>query len=62
MGHISISGPEGSLAAFHSLEVGRKVYIHINTSNPALIDDGPERASIVAAGWDVAFDGMEIRL
>lgn len=62
MGHISISGAAGSLAAFRSLDVTRKVYIHLNTSNPALIDDSPERAEITTHGWEVAFDGMEIRL
>lgn len=62
MGHISISGPQGSLAALRSLDVARKVYIHLNTSNPALIDTSPERAEIARAGWEVAFDGMEIRL
>ena len=62
MGHISMSGPAGSLAAFSGLDVARKVYIHMNTSNPALIAGSPERQTIATAGWEVAFDGMEIRL
>lgn len=62
MGHISISGTEGSLTAFRSLNVARKVYIHLNTSNPALIDDSFERVMIARDGWEVAFDGMEIQL
>ena len=62
MGHISMSGPEGSMAALADLDIKRKVYIHINNSNPVLREGSPERAQVEAAGWDVAYDGMEIRL
>jgi pyrroloquinoline quinone biosynthesis protein B len=62
MGHISVSGPEGSLAAFAPLRVGRKIYIHINNTNPLLLDDSPERAATQRAGWEIAYDGMEVRL
>ncbi len=62
MGHISMSGEEGSLAAFASLGVARKVYTHINNSNPALREGSPERRTAEAAGWEIAYDGMEIRL
>jgi pyrroloquinoline quinone biosynthesis protein B len=62
MGHISISGPEGSIDAFEPLNVGRKIYVHINNSNPVLDDNSPERRATEAAGWEVGFDGMEIRL
>jgi pyrroloquinoline quinone biosynthesis protein B len=62
MGHMCMSGPTGSLAAFADLGVTRKVFVHINNSNPALIDTLPERAAIAAAGWEVAWDGMEIVL
>ncbi len=62
MGHMSLAGPEGTLAAFAPLGVQRRVLIHINNSNPVLLDDSPEREAVTAAGWEVAFDGMEIRL
>lgn len=62
MGHMSVSGSTGSLAAFAGLEVGRKIYIHINNTNPMLLDDSPERAAVSAAGWEVAYDGMEVGL
>jgi pyrroloquinoline quinone biosynthesis protein B len=62
MGHISASGPEGAIAAFAPLKVGRKVFIHVNNSNPLLLADSPERTEAAAAGWEVAFDGMEVRL
>jgi pyrroloquinoline quinone biosynthesis protein B len=62
MGHISVSGPDGSLAALAPLCIGRKIYIHINNTNPMLLDDSPERAAALRAGWEVAYDGMEVRL
>jgi len=61
MGHISMSGPEGSLAAFDGLGVKRRIFVHLNNSNPVLREDGPERRQVEAAGWEIAFDGMEIR-
>ena len=60
MGHMSVSGDDGTLAAFQNLDVKRKVFIHINTTNPILLDDSPERQAVVNAGWEVAWDGMEI--
>lgn len=62
MGHMSVSGPDGTIAAFEPIEVGRKILLHINNSNPVLLDDSPERAAAQAAGWEVAYDGMEVRL
>ena len=60
MGHMSISGDDGTMAAFASLGVGRKVFIHINTTNPVLLDDSEERRAVTAQGWEVAFDGMSL--
>lgn len=60
MGHMSLSGPEGTFAAFAELGVQRKVFIHINNSNPVLLADSPEHADAVARGWTVAHDGMEL--
>ena len=58
MAHMPISGERGSLAGLASLRA-RKIYTHINNTNPIL---GPseERRAVEAAGWEVAFDGMEI--
>lgn len=60
MGHMSMSGPEGSLAAFAPLKVGRKVFVHMNNTNPVLDPASPERAEAGAAGWIIGEDGMEI--
>jgi pyrroloquinoline quinone biosynthesis protein B len=62
MGHINMSGPEGSIAAFAGLEVKRKVFVHINNSNPALDANSQERAIATAAGWQIGEDGMEFTL
>jgi pyrroloquinoline quinone biosynthesis protein B len=62
MGHMPISGPEGSLAAIRPLGVERRIYVHMNNSNPVLRDGAPERQEVERAGWEVAFDGMEVRL
>jgi pyrroloquinoline quinone biosynthesis protein B len=62
MGHMSIDGPGGTLAAFADLGVRRRVLIHLNNTNPVLLADSPERAAVEAAGWEVAEDGMELRL
>jgi pyrroloquinoline quinone biosynthesis protein B len=62
MGHMSVSGPNGVMSAFRTIDVARKILLHINNSNPILLDDSPERAEVAAAGWEVAYDGMEIRL
>ena len=60
MGHMSCSGPDGVIAAFDGLDVRRKVLIHINNTNPLLIDSSPECAEAKRAGWEVAYDGMEL--
>lgn len=62
MGHMSMSGARGSMAAFASLEVEQKIFIHINNSNRVLMESSAERAEAVAAGWEIAYDGMEIEL
>jgi pyrroloquinoline quinone biosynthesis protein B len=61
MGHMPIHGPDGTLAALQGLS-GRRIFVHINNTNPILIDGSPERARVEAAGWEVAEDGMEIVL
>lgn len=62
MGHMSMSGEDGAIAAFRNLGVKRRIFIHINNSNPVLLDDSPERQLAEAAGWEIAYDGMEVTL
>ncbi len=62
MGHISMSGPGGSISAFSGLLVDRRVFIHINNSNPVLLEHSPERQEVERAGWEIAVDGQEIEI
>ena len=41
---MSVSGPDGTIAAFRDIPVKRKILVHINNSNPILLDDSAERA------------------
>ena len=62
MAHLPIGGPDGSLARLHGVTAPRRIFIHVNNTNPLLRDDSPERARVTAAGWEVAHDGMEVRI
>jgi pyrroloquinoline quinone biosynthesis protein B len=59
MGHMSMSGASGSLAALAGLNIARKVYIHINNTNPVLLPSSPERREAERLGWTIAEDGQE---
>jgi pyrroloquinoline quinone biosynthesis protein B len=60
MGHTAMSGPDGALKRFARAKIGRRIFIHINNSNPALVAGSPERILVEDAGWELAFDGMEV--
>jgi pyrroloquinoline quinone biosynthesis protein B len=62
MGHMSMSGEHGTIAAFRELGVARKIFLHINNTNPVLVEDSPERAEAEASEWTVAHDGLELTL
>jgi len=62
MGHMNMSGDDGSLALLQDLSIKKKVFIHINNSNPVLRDNSQERKMVEQAGWQVSYDGMEITL
>jgi pyrroloquinoline quinone biosynthesis protein B len=62
MGHLPLSGPGGSLETLARLERPRTVLVHINNTNPILLDDSPEREAVEGAGVEVAYDGLEIAL
>jgi pyrroloquinoline quinone biosynthesis protein B len=61
MGHMPLDGPGGSLAALADLRA-RRIFVHINNTNPILIDGSSERGRVEAAGWEIAEDGLEIVL
>jgi pyrroloquinoline quinone biosynthesis protein B len=62
MGHLAMSGAAGSIAGLASVAVGRRIFVHINNTNPVLDENSPEHAAVRAAGWEVAFDGMEVQI
>ncbi len=62
MGHVPLSGPDGTLAALQRLDRPRKVLVHINNTNPILLEDSPERAAVLDAGVEIAEDGLEFAL
>ncbi|HTV31723.1 MAG TPA: pyrroloquinoline quinone biosynthesis protein PqqB [Methylocella sp.] len=62
MGHVAMSGEEGSLNRFAKSGISRKIFIHINNTNPVLIEDSSERQKAAEAGWEIAYDGMEVLL
>jgi pyrroloquinoline quinone biosynthesis protein B len=62
MGHLPLSGADGTIEALRSLSRPRKVLVHINNTNPILFEDSAERAAVTDAGIEVAYDGMEVAL
>ena len=62
MGHIAMSGEHGAIEGFAWLDIARKVFLHINNSNPAWIKGSEERKALERAGWDIPADGTEIAL
>jgi pyrroloquinoline quinone biosynthesis protein B len=62
MGHVPISGTEGSLASLSQLSCRQKVYTHINNTNPMLVEQSRERAAVEAAGMVVGMDGMRFEI
>jgi pyrroloquinoline quinone biosynthesis protein B len=61
MGHMPVAGPGGTLEEFKRHDHARRILVHINNTNPILIEGSPEEAKVKAAGWEIACDGMEVR-
>ncbi|GAA3045829.1 pyrroloquinoline quinone biosynthesis protein PqqB [Pseudonocardia yunnanensis] len=62
MGHLPIDGPDGSLEQLRSLGVGRTIFVHMNNTNPILLEDAPERRIVEDSGMQVAIDGLEVEV
>ena len=62
MGHTPLAGPGGTLEVLAGLDRPRKVLVHINNTNPILMEDSPEREHVIRAGVEVAYDGLEVEL
>jgi pyrroloquinoline quinone biosynthesis protein B len=62
MGHLAMSGKNGAIAGLADVPISRRIFIHINNTNPVLDEHSAERRAVNAAGWEIAEDGMEISL
>ena len=62
MGHVPVSGDEGSLRKLAGLRRPRKIFVHVNNTNPMLDESGPQYAEVRAAGWEVAEDGWSLKV
>ena len=62
IGHVPVASPTGSLAQLAHLKRPRKIYIHINNTNPILDEASPEYRQVRDAGWEIAEDGCQFEL
>ncbi|MBW0090970.1 pyrroloquinoline quinone biosynthesis protein PqqB [Pseudonocardia sp. KRD-184] len=62
MGHLAVGGPGGSLEQLAGLPIARRIYVHINNTNPMLLEDSPERREVERCGMEVAHDGLEVEV
>ena len=62
MGHIPVGGEDGTLQQLAELSTPRKMYIHINNTNPMLNEAGAEYRAVRDAGWELAEDGCHFKL
>lgn len=62
MGHVPMRGANGSIAALSEVPVEHRIFVHINNTNPVLVEGSAERLDVEAAGWIVAHDGLSLTL
>ncbi|MGJ4943197.1 pyrroloquinoline quinone biosynthesis protein PqqB [Bradyrhizobium sp. HKCCYLS1011] len=62
MGHIAMSGESGAIKQLADIGIGRKIFLHINNSNPAWLHASQERQTLEREGWEIPAEGMEIVL
>ena len=62
MGHIPVAGQEGTLCGLSEITKPRRMYIHINNTNPMLNEAGAEYRKVRESGWEVAYDGCQISI
>ncbi|KQP51362.1 pyrroloquinoline quinone biosynthesis protein PqqB [Methylobacterium sp. Leaf108] len=62
MGHVPMTGPGGSIEALADTDIGRRIFVHINNTNPVLVEDSVERDRVESRNWTVAHDGLSLTL
>jgi pyrroloquinoline quinone biosynthesis protein B len=60
IGHIPLSGEDGIIALLAEINVPRRVFVHLNNTNPVLDPRSPERKAAVEAGWQIGYDGWQL--
>lgn len=60
MGHVAMTGEAGAIAGLAGIPIERRIFVHVNNTNPVLNEHSAERRSVHASGWEIAEDGMEI--
>ncbi len=55
-------GENGSIQTLADLAIRQKIYVHLNNTNPVLVEGSDERDLVEQAGWQVAYDGMRVVL
>jgi pyrroloquinoline quinone biosynthesis protein B len=62
IGHVPLSGASGMLEQYPRNSKGRRILIHINNTNPILDEDSPQHRAVLDAGFEIAYDGMELEI
>ncbi len=62
MGHMYMSGEGGSMEALADVNLGQRIFVHINNTNPVLEEGSREEQDVTSRGWEIAYDGMEVRV
>jgi pyrroloquinoline quinone biosynthesis protein B len=62
LGHIPIASEIGSMIKLMKLNVRKKIYTHLNNTNPLVDPESDERKDLEKSGFQVAYDGMTILL
>ncbi|WP_018263835.1 pyrroloquinoline quinone biosynthesis protein PqqB [Methylobacterium sp. WSM2598] len=62
MGHVPMTGEGGAIAALAEVPIGRRIFVHINNTNPVLVEESEARRAVEAEGWTVAHDGLTLTL
>lgn len=62
MGHVPMNGPTGSIAGLSDLVIGRRVFVHVNNTNPVLVEGSAEHRCVEVSGWTIAHDGLTLHL
>jgi pyrroloquinoline quinone biosynthesis protein B len=61
IGHVPMSGDDGTIALLSDLQVAQKLFVHINNTNPVLDPRSDEHRIVIDQGWQIGYDGWQLR-